>query len=173
MRHKRRAYARKLDGWEDEIVVGPEAIAQAAAKLTGLEKQDIGIAHNRVMRFAQAQLESTVDFEFSENGVTLGQKQVPVNTAGCYVPGGRYAHIASAIMSITTAKVAGVRNIVACSPAKAGVGIHPAILYTMNVCGSDTILALGGVQGVAALAFGLFSGKKADILVGPGNAFCR
>ena len=94
-----------------------------------------------------------------------------METAGCYVPGGRYAHVASAIMSITTARVAGVKNIVACSPPNPEEGIHPAILYTMDMCGADTILAIGGVQGIASMAFGLFTGKPADILVGPGNRF--
>ena len=95
-----------------------------------------------------------------------------MNTAGCYVPGGRYAHVASAIMSIATAKAAGVENIVACStPKKEHGGIHPAILYTMNLCGADHILAMGGVQGIAAMAFGLFTGCRADILVGPGNKY--
>eukprot|EP00904_Undaria_pinnatifida_P002341 jgi/Undpi1/12107/HiC_scaffold_41.g14080.m1 len=166
-----RAYGRQFDGWDGEIVIGAGDIEQATTQLSDIEKQDIATAHERVRRFAQAQFDSMTEFEYSENGVTLGQKLVPVNTAGCYVPGGRYAHIASAIMSITTAKVAGVKKIIACSPAKPGVGIHPAILYTMNLCGADAILALGGVQGVAALAQGLFTGHKADILVGPGNGY--
>ena len=105
-------------------------------------------------------------------GLWAGQRLIPVNTAGCYVPGGRYAHVASAIMSITTAKVAGVENVIACSaPSPERGGIHPAILYTMDLCGADHILALGGVQGIAAMAFGLFTGNKANILVGPGNRF--
>ena len=95
-----------------------------------------------------------------------------METAGCYVPGGRYAHVASAIMSITPAKVAGVDNVIACSaPSQERGGIHPAILYAMDLCGADHILALGGVQGIAAMAFGLFTGKKANILAGPGNRF--
>ena len=85
-----------------------------------------------------------------------GQKLIPVNTAGCYIPGGRYAHIASAVMSVTTAKVAGVKNIIACSPPKEGVGAHPAIVYTADLCGADVILNLGGVPGIAAMTNGLF-----------------
>ena len=104
-------------------------------------------------------------------GLIAGHKNVPMSAAGCYVPGGRYSHVASAIMSATTAKVAGVDYIVACSPPRPGVGVNPAILYTLNLCGADTVLALGGVQGIAAMAFGLFGGKPADILVGPGNQF--
>jgi sulfopropanediol 3-dehydrogenase len=104
-------------------------------------------------------------------GLVAGQRLIPCNTAGCYVPGGRYAHAASAIMSVGTASVAGVKHIVAASPAHEGVGVHPAILYAMKLCGAHTVLALGGVQAVAAMAYGLFSGAPADIIVGPGNRF--
>ena len=100
-----------------------------------------------------------------------GQKAIPVNAAGCYAPGGRYAHIASAMMTVTTAKVAGCGHIAACSPPRPGEGVHPAIIYTADLCGADQILALGGVQGIAAMAFGLFGLPKSDILVGPGNQF--
>ena len=140
--------------------------------LSKLIKDDINFAYNRVRTFAQKQLESITEFESEiAPGVFCGQKQIPMETAGCYVPGGRYAHVASAIMSITTARVAGVKNIVACSPPNPEEGIHPAILYTMDMCGADTILAIGGVQGIASMAFGLFTCKPADILVGPGNRF--
>ena len=164
-------YARDFDDYTGDIIVGEEAMAKAAEGLSPELKADIAFAHERVQRFAQAQRDSMHDVECSEDGVTLGHKHLPVQTAGCYVPGGRYAHVASAIMSITTAKVAGVKNVVACSPAKGVEGIHPAILYTMQLCGADHILALGGVQGVAAMAYGLFTGHQADILVGPGNAY--
>ena len=104
-------------------------------------------------------------------GLIAGQKSIPVNAAGCYIPGGRYSHIASAIMTVTTAKVAGCNHIVACSPPRPGVGIAPAIVYAAHVCGADTILAMGGVQAVASMTFGLFGLPKANILVGPGNQF--
>jgi len=165
-----RAYARRSDGWGGEIVVSTASIDEAYAKLNSQERMDIENAHQRVRAFAQAQRDSMRDFELTQDGVTMGHKHVPIHTAGCYVPGGRYAHIASAIMSISTAKVAGVKKVIACSPAKADIGIHPSILYTMDLCGADVILALGGVQAIAAMAFGLFSGYEADILVGPGNA---
>jgi sulfopropanediol 3-dehydrogenase len=96
---------------------------------------------------------------------------IPVATAGCYVPGGRYAHAASAIMSVCTARVAGVEQVIAATPAHGKSGINPAILYAMDISGVDTTLAAGGVQGIAALAYGLFTGHKADIIVGPGNRF--
>lgn len=166
-----RNYAEQFDGWQGNIIISRADIDAASAKLTAQEKQDIQIAHERVRTFAQAQRDSMSDFEYTQNGVTLGHRHLPVSTAGCYVPGGRYAHIASAIMSTTTAKVAGVNNVIACSPAKGTDGVHPSILYTLDLCGADTILALGGVQGVASMAYGLFTGHEADILVGPGNAY--
>jgi sulfopropanediol 3-dehydrogenase len=166
-----RAYAAKFDKWNGPILTPADVIAQAAAHLPDELKADIHFAADRVRTFAQAQRASMTDFEYTQDGVTLGQRHVPVNTAGCYVPGGRYAHIASAIMSITTAKVAGVKQIIACSPAKEGVGIHPALLYTMHCCGADYILALGGVQAIAAMAYGYFTGHPSDLLAGPGNAY--
>ncbi len=165
-------YARELDGWEGSIVVTDEEVDAATNQVSDKLKSDIQFAHERVRRFAEAQRASMTEFETElSEGLFAGQRLIPVNTAGCYVPGGRYAHIASAIMSVTTAKVAGVPNVIACSPSGKDRGIHPAIIYTAKLCGADTLLTLGGVQGVAALAYGLFTGHKADILVGPGNRF--
>ncbi len=96
---------------------------------------------------------------------------MPCNVAGCYVPTGRYAHIASAYMSIATAKAAGVKTVIACSTPFKGEGIHPHVLYAMKVAGADIVMTLGGVQAVAAMAYGLFTSKPADIIVGPGNKF--
>lgn len=168
-----RAYGKDLDGWDGDILVGPDAIAAAADQVSRQLKDDIKFAYDRVRGFAEAQKASIREFETELSpGLWAGQKLIPIETAGCYVPGGRYAHVASAIMSITTAKVAGVPNVVACSaPSVERGGAHPAILYAMNLCGADHILALGGVQGIAAMAFGLFTGNKANILVGPGNRF--
>src|SRR5947209_16091836 len=104
-------------------------------------------------------------------GIHAGQKLVPIDVAGCYVPTGRYAHIASAYMSIATAKAAGVATVIAAAAPFQGEGIHPQVLYAMKVAGADTVMTLGGVQAIAAIAFGLFTGKPADILVGPGNKF--
>ena len=170
---KVREYSQQLDGWDGEILVSAESIEAAAAKVSDQLKSDLQFAHERVRTFAEKQRESMVEFEAELSpGVWAGQKLIPMACAGCYVPGGRYAHVASAIMSITTAKVAGVEQVVACSaPSKEHGGIHPAILYTMALCGADKMLALGGVQGIAALAFGLFTQQPANILVGPGNRF--
>jgi sulfopropanediol 3-dehydrogenase len=165
-------YAQSLDGWHGEVIVSKADIAAAAASVPEQIKRDIQFAHERIRAFAEAQLASMVEFETELSpGLIAGQRLIPVDTAGCYVPGGRYAHIASAIMSVATAKVAGVRNVIACSPPRKQGGVHPGILYAADLAGADTILSLGGVQGIAALAFGLFSGHKADILVGPGNRF--
>jgi len=165
-------HARRLDGWEGEVVVGEAERAAAGERLSQRLKDDIALAHDHVRRFAEAQRASLREVEIElADGLVAGQRLIPVATAGCYVPGGRYAHVASAIMSVTTARVAGVDQVIACSPPHGGEGVHPAILYALDLCGADTVLALGGVQGVAALAFGLFSGHPAEVLVGPGNAY--
>ena len=165
-------FTRKLDNWEGDIVVSPDEIAAAADMIPDQLKADIQYAHARVRDFAKAQLASMSEFEVElSNGLFAGQRLIPMQAAGCYVPGGRYSHVASAIMSVTTAKVAGVDHVIACSPPGREGGIDPAILYTLGLCGADTVLNLGGVQGIAAMAFGQFTGHPADILVGPGNQF--
>jgi sulfopropanediol 3-dehydrogenase len=165
-------YAAKLDRWTGDIVVTPEEIERRTREVPESVKQDIELATERVFRFALAQRQSIREFETEViEGMAAGQKLVPVNVAGCYVPTGRYAHIASAYMSIATAKAAGVKTVVAASTPFKGEGIHPYVLYAMKTAGADVILTLGGVQAIAALAFGLFTGKPADILVGPGNKY--
>lgn len=165
-------YARRLDKWDGDVVVSAAEREQAAAKVSPKLKDDIRFAHDKVQRFARAQRAAILDTQVELiPGLMAGHRNIPVGVAGCYVPGGRYTHVASAIMSVTTAKVAGVGRVIACSPPRPGVGINPAVLYALDLSGADTILNLGGVQGVAALAFGLFTGQPADILVGPGNQF--
>lgn len=165
-------FTRRFDRWEGGIVVSPEDIEAAAGKVPDQLKSDIQFAHARVRDFARAQFDSMTEFEVElSDGLCAGQRLIPMKAAGCYVPGGRYAHVASAIMSVTTAKVAGVDHVTACSPPGREEGIHPAILYTLGLCGADTVLNLGGVQGIAAMAFGQFTGNPADILVGPGNQY--
>lgn len=167
-----RRYAAKLDQWTGPIVLTPEAIEQRIRDIPPAVKRDIEFATERVRRFAQAQRESSREFSVEiQPGLTAGQRLIPVNVAGCYVPTGRYAHIASAYMAIATAKAAGVPFVVACSTPYRGEGIHPDVLYAMKVAGADAILTLGGVQAIAAMAYGLFTGKRADIIVGPGNKF--
>ncbi len=165
-------YAAKFDRYEGNIILTPEEIAAATALVPEKLKRDIEFAHANVRRFAQAQRETLRDIEIEVvPGLIAGQKSIPVHAAGCYVPGGRYSHIASAIMTVTTAKVAGCKHIVACSPPRPGVGVAPAIIYAAHICGADVIMAMGGVQGVAAMTFGLFGLPPANILVGPGNQF--
>ena len=167
-----RRLCRELDGWEGEIVVSKAAWDVAEGQLSRQLKEDIQLAHRHVRRFAEAQRKAISDVEIEMMpGLTVGHRNLPLETAGCYVPGGRYAHIASAIMSVTTARAAGVPTIIACSPPRAAGGIHPAQLYALKVSGVDRVLNLGGVQGIAAMAFGLFGCPKADILCGPGNQF--
>jgi sulfopropanediol 3-dehydrogenase len=167
-----RQYARDLDKWMGEIVVTDDMLLKAEKSLSQGVKDDIDFSRKRVQEFAQRQRDSLHEFQAELiPGLIAGQRLIPCNTAGCYIPGGRYAHVASAIMSVGTASVAGVKNIVATTPAHADKGINPAILYAAKLCGAHHILALGGVQGVAALCYGLFTGKPADIIVGPGNRF--
>ena len=166
------AYGKELDGYHGEIVVSRDVIDAAGDEISQQLKDDIRFSYDRVTKFAEAQKQSIQEFETELSpGLWAGQKLIPIETAGCYVPGGRYAHVASAIMSIATARVAGVEHIVACTAPRGDAGPNPAILYAMDQCGADTILALGGVQGIAAMTFGLFTGKPARILVGPGNRF--
>ena len=167
-----REYALKLDRWSGDIVMSPQEIERQTRDIPAPIRRDIEWATARVRDFARAQRDSIRDFEIElVTGLIAGQRLVPCNVAGCYVPTGRYAHIASAYMSIATAKAAGVRTVVACSAPFQGTGIHPHVLYAMQVAGADIVLTLGGVQAIAALAYGLFTGKPADIVVGPGNKF--
>ena len=165
-------YAEKFDNYTGNIVLTEEEIAAAGAKVSQKLKDDIAFAHDNVRRFAETQKSTMTDVQLEVvPGLIAGQKAIPVRAAGCYVPGGRYSHIASAIMTVTTAKVAGCQHITACSPPRPDVGINPAIIYAAHLCGADKILSMGGVQGVAAMTFGLFGLPQADILVGPGNQF--
>lgn len=167
-----RDYALKLDKWGKDIVVTAQEIERRTQDIPLSEKQDIEFAAAQVRNFALQQKKSLQDFSVTlDSGVTAGQRVIPVNVAGCYVPTGRYAHIASAYMGVATAKAAGVPTVIACSPPYRGEGIHPHVLYAMKVAGADVIMTLGGVQSIATLAYGLFTGKPADIIVGPGNKF--
>jgi sulfopropanediol 3-dehydrogenase len=171
-----RDYARKLDQWTGDIVVTAAEIERRTRDIPEATKRDIDFATAQVRRFALAQRESIREFAAEIHpGLMAGQRLIPVNVAGCYVPTGRYAHIASAYMSIATAKAAGVPMVIACStPYRGdgrGDGIHAEVLYAMHVAGADVIMTLGGVQAIAAMAHGLFTGRRADIIVGPGNKF--
>ena len=163
--------AEKFDGWTRDFILTPEEIDALISQVPRTVKDDIRFAHEQVHGFAVKQRESMQAFETELSpGVILGQRLIPCQCAGCYVPGGRFAHAASAIMSVATAKAAGVPFIVACTPPR-GKSINPTVAYALSLSGADVILAMGGVQAVASMAFGFFTGKAADIIVGPGNAY--
>ncbi len=165
-------YAARFDRYDGNIVLARDEIEAAAEQVPQKLKDDIRFAWDNVRRFAEAQKDTIRDMQIEISpGLIAGQKAIPCKAAGCYAPGGRYSHVASALMTVTTAKVAGCGHIAACSPPRPGIGIAPAIVYTADLCGADAILALGGVQGIAAMAFGLFGLPRADILVGPGNQY--
>lgn len=165
-------YAATFDKYDGNVLLDEAEIAAACARVSQRAKDDIRFAHDNVRRFAQAQRDTIPDFEVEIGpGLVAGQKAIPVDAAGCYLPGGRYSHVSTAIMTVTTAKVAGCRHITACSPPRPGIGVHPAIIYAAHLCGADRIMAMGGVQGVAAMTFGLFGLPRANILVGPGNQY--
>ena len=166
-----RDYAAKLDNWHGDILLSNSDINAITSGVSQSVKDDIDFACKQVYDFAKAQRDSVVEFYTKNNGVEAGQRLLPVNVAGCYVPTGRYAHIASAYMSIATAKAAGVPCIIASSTPYQGKSVHPYVLYAMQTAGADHIMTLGGVQAIASMAYGLFTGKKADIIVGPGNKF--
>lgn len=169
---KAREYAAKFDQYEGNILLKREEIEAAKALVPEKLKRDIAFAHDNIRRFAEIQKSTLTDIELEiVPGLIAGQKTIPVDAAGCYIPGGRYSHIASAMMTVTTAKVAGCRHITACSPPRPGIGVSPATIYAADLCGADSILAMGGVQAIAAMTFGLFGLPKANILVGPGNQF--
>lgn len=167
-----REYSRKFDGWDPASFTLSQADIEAAIrKLSPREIEDIKFAQAQIRRFAQVQRDSMKEVEVETlPGVILGHRHVPVNAAGCYVPGGKYPMIASAHMSVLTAKVAGVKRVVSTAPPYQGAP-HPAIVAAMHFAGSDQILVLGGVQAVAAMALGTESIAPVDMLVGPGNMF--
>ncbi|MFM1856134.1 MAG: histidinol dehydrogenase, partial [Pseudomonadota bacterium] len=167
-----REYSRRFDGWDPQaFALGPDQVRAAIARLSPREVEDIRFAQAQIRGFAQIQRDTMRDVEVETlPGVVLGHKHIPVNAVGCYVPGGKYPLIASAHMSVLTAKVAGVPRVVATAPPYQGEP-HPAIVAAMHFAGADEILVLGGVQAVAAMALGTASVAPVDMLVGPGNMF--
>ena len=169
-----RAYSRELDHWDPpDLLVGQDEIDAAAAAISDELKAAIAFAQAQIRGFAERQRATLADFEVHTlPGVTLGQRQVPVQRVGSYIPAGRVPMLASAFMTVLVAKVAGVERVVACSPPREGHGIHPPVLYSIATSGADAIFALGGVQALGAMAFGLLGEiGPVDVLVGPGNAF--
>ncbi|MDH6266045.1 sulfopropanediol 3-dehydrogenase [Rhizobium sp. SG_E_25_P2] len=162
----------KFDGWDrEDYRLSQSEIDDCLGKLTKQDIKDIEFAQTQVRNFARIQRESILDVEVETlPGVVLGHKNVPLQAAGCYVPGGKYPLLASAHMSVITAKVAGVPRVVTCAPPYKG-GLAPAIIAAQHMAGADEIYALGGIQAIGAMAIGTASIAPVDMLVGPGNAF--
>jgi sulfopropanediol 3-dehydrogenase len=167
-----REFSEKFDKWSpQDFRLSAQEIERAISQVRQRDLEDIKFAQAQVRNFAQKQRNSMRDLEVETlPGVVLGHRHIPVNAIGCYVPGGRYPMVASAHMSIVTAKVAGVKRIIACAPPFKG-GPHPAIVAAMHFGGADDIYVLGGVQAVAAMALGTESIQAVDMIVGPGNAY--
>ena len=162
----------RFDGWGREIYrLSDSEITRCLESLTTQEREDIAFAQRQVQCFAEIQRASMTDVEVETlPGVVLGHRHIPVNAAGCYVPGGKYPLLASAHMSVITAKVAGVRRVITCAPPFRGAPAS-AIVAAQAMAGADEIYCLGGIQAVAAMALGTETIAPVDMLVGPGNAF--
>ena len=167
-----RELSKRFDNWEPkDFRLTPAEIEKAISQVSKRDLDDIKFAQAQVRNFAQKQKDTMKDLEVETlPGVILGHRHIPVNAIGCYVPGGRYPMVASAHMSIVTARVAGVKRIIACAPPFKG-GPHPAIVAAMHFGGADEIYVLGGVQAVAAMALGTETIAPVDMIVGPGNAY--
>lgn len=167
-----REYSKKFDNWDPaDFRLSQAEIEKARKALSPREIEDITFAQKQVRNFAQIQRDSMKDVEVETYpGVILGHKHIPVNAVGCYIPGGKYPLLASAHMSVLTAKVAGVKRIISTAPPFQGAP-HPAIVTAMAMAGADEIYVLGGVQAVVAMAVGTPSIAPVDMLVGPGNMF--
>src|SRR5690349_19145819 len=167
-----REYSRKFDGWDPPAFRMSEAQIQACiASLPARDIEDIKFAQTQIRNFAQIQKDALRDVEVETlPGVVLGHKNIPVNSVGCYVPGGKYPLLASAHMTVLTAKVAGVKRVIACAPPFQGKPA-PAIVTAMHLAGADEIYCLGGVQAIGAMALGTASIKSSDMVAGPGNAY--
>ena len=165
-------YGAKFENWSGKLILTKEEIDEIGSTIPDQVKEDLKFAYEQVYGFAVKQRESMQEFETEITpGVTLGQRLIPCNCAGCYIPGGRFAHAASAIMSIATARAAGVPFVIAASPSHDGKSINPAILYAASLCKPDIFMMMGGTHAIAAMAYGHFTGKPADVIVGPGNRF--
>ena len=171
--HAVRRFARQLDKWEAETFrVSNDVIQSTASRLPETFKEDFETCRRNVADFAKRQLESLSEFEAEVRpGVVLGQKLVPVATVGCYVPGGKYPLISAALMSVGTARVAGVDHIIGCAPPRDGSGIFAHTLYALHRAGADEIYCIGGVQALASMAFGCVGMRAVDMITGPGNAY--
>jgi sulfopropanediol 3-dehydrogenase len=168
-----RHYSRELDNWDPpSFLVEASAVEAARASLEPQLRDHIAFAQNQVRTFACAQRATLTDLEVeTQPGITLGHRHIPVAAVGSYVPGGRYPMLASSFMTVIVPKVAGVERVIACAPPQGAAGIEPAMLYAIATSCADHILCLGGVQALAAMAFGVEDLEPADMIVGAGNAY--
>jgi sulfopropanediol 3-dehydrogenase len=168
-----RHYSKTFDSWDPpDFRVSHEEIEKARKGLSDQEREDIDFCQEQIRNFAQKQRDVIIDFEAETlPGVHLGQKIIPIERSGSYVPGGRYPMLASAHMTVITPKVAGVDRVVVCTPPTKGQGIHPASLYSMAAGGADEIYCMGGVQALAAMAYGMEGLEPVDMIVGAGNQY--
>jgi sulfopropanediol 3-dehydrogenase len=168
-----RRYARNLDRWErPDFRVSEDEIATARHSVSAVFKDDFAFCKKQVTDFAKRQRDSMREFEAEVgDGITLGQKIIPVETVGCYIPGGKYPLISAAIMSVATAKVAGVPNVIGAAPPRDAQGIFPMTLYALAEAGADAIFAIGGVQAFGAMAYGCVGMPPVDMITGPGNPY--
>jgi sulfopropanediol 3-dehydrogenase len=168
-----KTYAAKLDRWtSEEFRVSEDQIRRVARELPTTFKEDFEYARRKVTDFAKKQLDSMHEFETEiEPGIVLGQKLIPVASVGCYIPGGKYPLVSAAIMSVGTARVAGVRHVIGCAPPRNADGIFPPTLYALHAAGAHEIFALGGVQALASMAYGCVGMRAVDMITGPGNAY--
>ncbi len=166
-------YAEEFDKWQGgDFRVAPDQIAAAEASLPETFKEDFDFCHRQIVNFAQRQLETLTDFECeTEPGIILGQKQIPVTNVGCYIPGGKYPLVAAASMSVGVARTAGVEHIIGCAPPRDGKEMYAPTLYALHKAGADEIYVLGGIQAMAAMAYGCVGMRAVDLITGPVNAF--
>lgn len=167
-----RKFARNLDNWDQDFRVSQDRIRQVSSRLSETFKNDFDICKRQIQEFAKRQLDSLAEIEVEISpGVILGHKHIPVEKVGCYIPGGKYPLVSAAIMSVGTARVAGVERIVGCAPPRDESGIYGPTLYGLNAAGADEIYCIGGVQAMAAMAYGRVGMTPADMITGPGNVF--
>jgi sulfopropanediol 3-dehydrogenase len=168
-----RRYAETLDHWaKPDFRVSADEIRRATARMPETFKDDFKYAYDKITGFARHQRDSMKSFEVEiEPGIWLGQRLIPVANVGCYIPGGKYPLISAAIMSIGTARAAGVSHVIACAPPRDADGIYPPQLYALHTAGADEIYVLGGVQALAAMAYGCVGMPAVDMITGPGNPY--
>ncbi len=165
-------YAEALDGWKQEFRVSKDQIRKVASRLPETFKDDFEICKGQVQGFARRQLETLSDIEAEvAPGVVLGHRHIPIESIGCYVPGGKFPLISATIMSVGTARVAGVGHIAGCAPPRDEDGIYGPTLYGLSTAGADEIYCIGGVQAIAAMAYGRVGISAVDMITGPGNAY--